>query len=82
MWVADLTYIPTAAGFVYPALVINAYSRMIVGWRLADHLRTGRPGDGHLTTRRRNPASTKLGAVHLLAGSVPDCSAVKAASRR
>ncbi|GLW22825.1 hypothetical protein Mame01_28680 [Microbispora amethystogenes] len=42
LWVADLTYIPTTAGFVYAALVIDAFSRMIVGWRLADHLRTGR----------------------------------------
>nr|WP_271170582.1 IS3 family transposase [Microbispora rosea] len=40
LWVADLTYIPTASGFVYAALVIDAFSRMIVGWRLADQLRT------------------------------------------
>lgn len=40
LWVAGLTYIPTASGFVYAALVIDAFSRMIVGWRLADHLRT------------------------------------------
>jgi putative transposase len=40
LWVADLTYIPTWSGFVYAAFVIDAYSRMIVGWRLAGHLRT------------------------------------------
>nr|WP_229805585.1 IS3 family transposase [Microbispora rosea] len=40
LWVAARTYIPTASGFVYAALVIDAFSRMIVGWRLADHLRT------------------------------------------
>jgi putative transposase len=40
LWVADLTYIRTWSGFVYAALVIDAYSRMIVGWQLATHLRT------------------------------------------
>ncbi len=45
LWVADLTYIPTWSGFVYAAFVIDVYSRMIVGWRLADHLRTDLPLD-------------------------------------
>ena len=40
LWVADLTYVRTWSGFVYAALVIDAYSRMIVGWQLAAHLRT------------------------------------------
>jgi putative transposase len=40
LWVADLTYIRTWSGFAYAALVIDAYSRMIVGWQLATHLRT------------------------------------------
>lgn len=40
LWVADLTYVPTWSGFVYAAFVIDACSRMIVGWRLAGHLRT------------------------------------------
>lgn len=38
-WVADLTYVPTAAGWVYTAFVMDLYSRMIVGWEVADHLR-------------------------------------------
>ncbi|MEZ0071667.1 putative transposase [Planotetraspora sp. GP83] len=45
LWVADLTYIHTWSGFVYAAFVIDVYSRMIVGWRLADHLRTDLPLD-------------------------------------
>ncbi len=45
LWVADLTYIPTWSGFVYAAFVIDVYSRVIVGWRLADHLRTDLPLD-------------------------------------
>ena len=40
LWVADLTYVRTYKGFVYVAFVIDVYSRMIVGWQLATHLRT------------------------------------------
>jgi putative transposase len=40
LWVADLTYIRTWSGWVYAAFVIDVYSRMIVGWQLATHLRT------------------------------------------
>ena len=34
------TYVPTWSGFVYAALVIDAYSRFIVGWRVSNSLRT------------------------------------------
>jgi putative transposase len=40
LWVADLTYVATWAGFCYVAFVIDAFSRMIVGWRVATSLRT------------------------------------------
>ena len=40
LWVADITYIPTAAGFLYLAVVLDAFSRRIVGWAMATHLRT------------------------------------------
>jgi transposase InsO family protein len=40
LWVADLTYVATWAGFVYVALVIDVYSRMVVGWRVSRSLRT------------------------------------------
>lgn len=36
LWVADITYIPTWAGFLYLAVVLDAYSRRIVGWAMAD----------------------------------------------
>jgi putative transposase len=39
LWVADLTYVATWAGFVYVAFIIDAFSRMIVGWRVATSLR-------------------------------------------
>jgi putative transposase len=40
LWVADITYIPTWAGFLYLAVVLDAWSRRVVGWALATHLRT------------------------------------------
>jgi len=40
LWVADITYIPTWAGFLYLAVVLDAFSRRIVGWAMANHLRT------------------------------------------
>ena len=41
LWVADLTYVATWSGFVYVALVIDAFSRFIVGWQASRSLRTG-----------------------------------------
>jgi putative transposase len=40
LWVADITYIATWAGFLYLAVVLDAFSRRIVGWAMASHLRT------------------------------------------
>ena len=39
IWVADITYIRLDEGFVYLAVVLDAFSRKVVGWALADHLR-------------------------------------------
>ncbi len=40
LWVADITYVPTWAGWLYLAVVLDAWSRRIVGWSMATHLRT------------------------------------------
>jgi putative transposase len=40
LWVADLTYVATWAGFVYVAFVIDVFARYIVGWRVSSSLRT------------------------------------------
>src|SRR2546428_71791 len=40
LWVADITYIPTWAGLLYLAVVLDAWSRRAVGWAMATHLRT------------------------------------------
>jgi putative transposase len=40
LWVADITYLRSWEGFVYLAVVVDAFSRKVVGWAMADHLRT------------------------------------------
>jgi len=40
LWVADITYIATWSGFLYLAVVLDAWSRRIVGWAMETHLRT------------------------------------------
>ena len=40
LWVSDLTFVPTWAGVAYVCFIVDAYSRMIVGWRVASHMRT------------------------------------------
>ena len=40
LWVADITYIPTWAGFLYLAVVLDVFSRRIVGWSMATTLHT------------------------------------------
>ena len=40
LWVTDLTYVPTWAGVAYVCFITDAFSRMIVGWRVASNMRT------------------------------------------
>lgn len=40
LWVADITYVPTATGFLFLAVVLDVFSRKIVGWAMTAHLRT------------------------------------------
>ena len=40
LWVADITYVPSWAGFVYLAVVVDAFSRRVVGWSLRNDLKT------------------------------------------
>ncbi len=57
LWVADLTYIRTQAGWVYAAFIIDAYSKYIVGWQTATTLRTSLAIDAlemALATRQRH----------------------------
>ena len=40
LWVADITYVPTTMGVLYVAVVLDVWSRRVVGWAMAAHLRT------------------------------------------
>jgi putative transposase len=67
LWVCDLTYIRTWAGFAYLALVIDVYSRRIVGWALTTHLRTERALEAleiAIWTRGRQSVHDLTGLVH------------------
>ncbi len=40
LWVADITYIPTWSGFLYLSVVVDAWSRRVVGWSMKTHMKT------------------------------------------
>ena len=40
MWVADMTYIWTTEGWLYLAVILDLFSRRVVGWSMAKHMRT------------------------------------------
>jgi transposase InsO family protein len=40
LWVSDITYVPTRAGFLYLAVVVDAFSRRVVGWAMSTSLKT------------------------------------------
>ena len=43
LWVGDITYIRTWEGWLYLAVLLNCFSRRVMGWAMADHLRTELP---------------------------------------
>jgi len=61
VWAGDITYIPTRSGWGYLAVILDLYSRMVVGWALADHMRAELV-DGALTAAlcTRAPAPNLL----------------------
>lgn len=62
LWTADITYLHTDEGFLHLAFVLDVYSRRIVGWSMADHLRTELVVDAlEMSLWRRKPAA---GLVH------------------
>jgi putative transposase len=62
LWVADITYVRSREGFVYLAFILDAYSRRIVGWSMATHLRTELVVDAlQMAIARRKPSP---GLVH------------------
>jgi transposase InsO family protein len=61
IWVSDITYIHTAEGWLYLAAVMDLYSRKVVGWATADHLKTSLVEQAMLeAVRTRRPAKGLL----------------------
>jgi putative transposase len=60
-WVADFTYVPITTSTVYAAFIVDCFSRYIVGWRLATHMRTDLPLDAlEMALWQRNVQSGQL----------------------
>ena len=58
LWVADITYVPTLAGFLYLAVVLDVFSRRVVGQAMAAHLRTALvTGALEMAVKQRRPAA-------------------------
>ncbi len=58
LWIGDVTYVPTWEGWLYLAVLVDADSRRVVGWALADHLRAALAADAlamALASRRPGP---------------------------
>jgi len=70
LWVTDLTYVPTRSGMAYVCFIVDAFSRRIVGWRAASHMRTDMVLDALEMARRSRGSRRLIGLVtHSDAGS-------------
>jgi transposase InsO family protein len=62
LWIGDITFVPTGEGWLYLAVLLDAHSRRVVGWAMADHLRAELAADAlAMALGRRRPAA---GLVH------------------
>jgi putative transposase len=62
LWTADITYVPTDEGFLYLAFVLDVYSRRVVGWAMANYLRSELVAAAlEMAIGRRNPPA---GLIH------------------
>lgn len=62
LWTADITYLPTDEGFLHLAFILDVYSRRVVGWSMASHLRSELVAAAlEMAIRRRNPSA---GLIH------------------
>ena len=70
LWVTDLTYVPTRSGMAYVCFIVDAFSRRIVGWRVASNMRTDMVLDALEMARRSRGSRRLVGLVtHSDAGS-------------
>lgn len=69
LWVTDLTYVPTRSGMAYVCFIVDAFSRRIVGWRVAANMKTEMVLDA-LEMARRDRGTSLVGLItHSDAGS-------------
>ncbi len=58
VWLSDITYLPTKSGWAYLATVMDAHTRKIIGWSLADHMRASLVADAlKFATGRMQPGA-------------------------
>lgn len=69
LWVTDLTYVPTWSGMAYVCFIVDAFSRTIVGWRVAAHMRTDMVLDAIEMARFHRGARIQGLVMHSDAGS-------------
>jgi putative transposase len=70
LWVTDLTYVPTRSGMAYVCFIVDAFSRRIVGWRVAANMKTEMVLDALEMARRSRGGRRLVGLVaHSDAGS-------------
>ena len=70
LWVTDITYVPTRSGMAYVCFIVDAFSRRIVGWRVASNMRTDMVLDALEMARRSRGSHRLVGLVtHSDAGS-------------
>ena len=70
LWVTDLTYVPTRSGMAYVCFIVDAFSRRIVGWRVASNMKTDMVLDALEMARRSRGGRRLVGLVaHADAGS-------------
>ena len=70
LWVTDITYVPTRSGMAYVCFIVDAFSRRIVGWRVASNMRTDMVLDALEMARRSRGRRRLIGLVaHADAGS-------------
>ena len=61
LWVSDLTYVRTRSGMAYVCFIVDAFSRMIVGWRVAANMKTEMVLDALEMARRSRGARHQAG---------------------
>jgi putative transposase len=61
LWVGDITYVRTWEGWLYLSTIIDCFSRRVIGWAMADHVRTELPLTAlRMALARRNPSGTLI----------------------